>query len=102
MRLLDLLQAIAADPTLRTRVTPRGGTALNVFHLPLDRLSVNIDLNYVGALAREAMEADRPVVQASFAGPARRRGLPGHSPAGGSCRRQMGGALRLGAGRLRA
>ena len=66
LRLLDLLQAIAADPDLRTRVALKGGTALNVFHLALDRLSVDIDLNYVGALAREAMEADRPVVQAAL------------------------------------
>ncbi len=52
LRLLDLLQAIAADPSLRTRVALKGGTALNVFHLALDRLSVDIDLNYVGAFAR--------------------------------------------------
>lgn len=66
LRLLDVLQAIAADPLLRTRVALKGGTALNVFHLTLDRLSVDIDLNYIGALARDAMEADRPVVQAAL------------------------------------
>ena len=66
LRLLDLLQAIAGDPDLRTRVALKGGTALNVFQLALDRLSVDIDLNYIGALAREAMEADRPVVQAAL------------------------------------
>src|SRR6201999_1559353 len=66
LRLLDLLQAIAGDPVLRTRVALKGGTALNVFHLALDRLSVDIDLNYIGALAREAMEADRPAVQAAL------------------------------------
>jgi predicted nucleotidyltransferase component of viral defense system len=59
LRLLDLLQAIAADPSLRTRVALKGGTALNVFHLALDRLSVDIDLNYVGALDRRAGGLDR-------------------------------------------
>ena len=66
LRLLDLLQAIEGDPDLRTRVALKGGTALNVFQLALDRLSVDIDLNYIGALAREAMEADRPVLQAAL------------------------------------
>lgn len=39
---------------------------MNVFHRAPHRLSVDIDLNYIGALAREAMEADRPPVQAAL------------------------------------
>ena len=39
------------------------GTALNLFLFDLPRLSVDIDLNYVGALEREAMLADRPKVE---------------------------------------
>jgi predicted nucleotidyltransferase component of viral defense system len=62
LRLLDLLQVIAEDPHLKTRVVLKGGTALNVFHLRLDRLSVDIDLNYVGAVDRAAIEADRPLI----------------------------------------
>ena len=62
LRLLDVLQAIAEDRDLKSRVALKGGTALNVFHLRLDRLSVDIDLNYVGAVDRAAMEADRPLV----------------------------------------
>jgi Nucleotidyl transferase AbiEii toxin, Type IV TA system len=38
----------------------KGGTALNVFHSDLDRLSVDIDVNYVGAIEKERMDADRP------------------------------------------
>ena len=38
----------------------KGGTALNVFHSDLDRLSVDIDANYVGAIEKERMDADRP------------------------------------------
>lgn len=66
MRLLDLLQEIARDPVLSERLALKGGTALNVFHLRLDRLSVDIDLNYVGALDRAGMEADRPNVDAAL------------------------------------
>jgi len=41
----------------------KGGTALNVFHLQLDRLSVDIDLNYVGALDRDTMLKERPKIE---------------------------------------
>ena len=67
MRLLDVLQEIARDPVLADRLVLKGGTALNVFHLALDRLSVDIDLNYVGAKGRAAMEADRPLVDSALA-----------------------------------
>jgi predicted nucleotidyltransferase component of viral defense system len=45
MRLLDVLQEIAGDELLTDRLVLKGGTALNVFHLGLARLSVDIDLN---------------------------------------------------------
>lgn len=67
IRLLDLLAEIAADPVLKDRVALKGGTALNVFYLALDRLSVDIDLNYIGALDREAMQAERPEVEGALA-----------------------------------
>lgn len=63
MRLLDLLQEIASDDVLGSRLALKGGTALNVFYLTLDRLSVDIDVNYVGALDRAAMLAERPAVE---------------------------------------
>lgn len=66
MRLLDILQEIAGDRVLSERLVLKGGTALNVFHLGLDRLSVDIDLNYVGALDRAAMETERPDVEAAL------------------------------------
>ena len=64
MRFLDLLQEIARDQVLADRLVLKGGTALNLFHLGLDRLSVDIDLNHVGALDRAAMEAERPYIDA--------------------------------------
>ena len=66
LRLLDLLQEIARDPALSNRLALKGGTALNLFHLGLDRLSVDIDLNYIGALDRTTMETERPVVDAAL------------------------------------
>ena len=66
LRLLDLLQEIARDPLLSERLVLKGGTALNVFHLGLDRLSVDIDLNYIGALDRAVMETERPAVDAAL------------------------------------
>lgn len=101
LRLLDVLQAIAEDPELKTRVALKGGTALNVFHLRLDRLSVDIDLNYVGALDRAAMEADRPLVDEALLrlleaqGYQVRRQPPGH--AGGKWVARYSSALGGGA-----
>tara|TARA_R110002074_G_scaffold35988_4_gene98054 strand:+ start:6030 stop:7052 length:1023 start_codon:yes stop_codon:yes gene_type:complete len=60
IRLLDILGAIAADSLIAPRIALKGGTALNVFHAALDRLSVDIDLNYVGAVDRASMDEDRP------------------------------------------
>ena len=101
LRLLDVLQAIAEDPDLKTRVALKGGTALNVFHLRLDRLSVDIDLNYVGAVDRAVMEADRPLVDEALLrlleaqGYQVRRQPPGH--AGGKWVARYSSALGGGA-----
>jgi predicted nucleotidyltransferase component of viral defense system len=58
--LVRLLRMIVAHPFLGPRVALKGGTALNLFVFDLPRLSVDIDLNYVGAADREAMLAERP------------------------------------------
>ena len=85
LRLLELLDEIAQDPVLSQRLALKGGTALNVFYLDLDRLSVDIDLNYVGALDLAAMERERPEFDAAidrlFAshGYGVRRRLTGHA-----------------------
>ena len=60
IRLIDILDAFGADTLIGPRVALKGGTALNVFHSDLDRLSVDIDVNYVGAVEEERMDADRP------------------------------------------
>ena len=60
IRLLDILDAFAADSLIASRIALKGGTALNVFHASLDRLSVDIDVNYVGEADKARMKEDRP------------------------------------------
>ena len=53
--LTELLNEIFNNTYLKQRLALKGGTALNLFHFGLPRLSVDIDLNYIGALERETM-----------------------------------------------
>lgn len=62
IRLIDLLNAIFADQFLKTRFALKGGTALNLFYFDLPRLSIDIDLNYIGSIDREQMLLDRPKI----------------------------------------
>lgn len=62
-RLQDLLEGMRRHPYLKSRLVLKGGTALNLFVFDVPRLSVDIDLNYIGALDRETMLAERPVIE---------------------------------------
>ena len=59
IHLLNLLTVFQRHPALGGRLALKGGTALNLFCFDLPRLSVDIDLNYVGAAGRDEMLADR-------------------------------------------
>jgi hypothetical protein len=61
--LLGLLDAIRSHPFLKGKLVLKGGTALNLFVFDVPRLSVDIDLNYVGARDRESMLAERPGIE---------------------------------------
>lgn len=63
IHLLNLLDAIRSHPFLKGKLVLKGGTALNLFIFNVPRLSVDIDLNYVGAEDREGMLAERPKVE---------------------------------------
>ncbi|MEZ5065876.1 MAG: nucleotidyl transferase AbiEii/AbiGii toxin family protein [bacterium] len=63
LRLLDLLSALDSHPYLTDRLALKGGTALNLFVLDLPRLSVDIDVNYVGSAGRQSMLDERPQVE---------------------------------------
>jgi len=53
LRLLDVLRVFDSHPVLKDQFVLKGGTALNFFHLEVPRLSVDIDLNFVGELERQ-------------------------------------------------
>jgi len=57
--MFSLLQSIWSHPFLKNRLVLKGGTALNLFIFNLPRLSVDIDLNYIGAPDKETMLAER-------------------------------------------
>lgn len=62
-RLLDIFGQILSVPYLQTRLVLKGGTALNLFYFDkLPRLSVDIDLNYVGQLQRDKMLEEKQIV----------------------------------------
>jgi predicted nucleotidyltransferase component of viral defense system len=63
VHLLNLLNTLNSHPVLKGKLALKGGTALNLFVFDMPRLSVDIDLNYIGALDREGMMADRPKVE---------------------------------------
>ena len=61
--LLQLLDSVRSHPFLKDKLVLKGGTALNLFIFAVPRLSIDIDLNYVGAVDREAMLEERPKVE---------------------------------------
>lgn len=63
VRLLGLLEGLRSHHFLKTRVALKGGTALNLFVFDVPRLSVDIDLNYIGATDRATMLEERPKVE---------------------------------------
>jgi predicted nucleotidyltransferase component of viral defense system len=63
LQLINLLTGLNSHPYLKRKFALKGGTALNLFVFNTPRLSVDIDLNYTGAIEREKMLADRPRVE---------------------------------------
>lgn len=63
LRLVELLQTIGEAPYLKDRLALKGGTALNLFHLSMPRISVDLDFNYIGRIDRSGMEEERPAVK---------------------------------------
>jgi hypothetical protein len=55
-RLLAFLSAIDAEPGLAGHMALHGGTAINAFLLDLPRMSVDVDLSYIGEVDRSDLE----------------------------------------------
>lgn len=86
LRLLDLLGRIEADQALAPMFVLKGGTALNLFVFrEAPRLSVDIDLNFIGDAHVERMRAVRPEIEdrllrlCASAGLVPRRRAPSHA-----------------------
>ena len=60
--LLRLIEALQSHPFLKGKLVLKG-TALNLFAFDVPRLSVDVDLNYIGAEDRESMLAERPKIE---------------------------------------
>jgi predicted nucleotidyltransferase component of viral defense system len=73
--LLRLLEGFQAHPFLKGRLALKGGSALNLFEFNVPRLSVDIDLNYIGAIDLEKMQAERPKVEQAVKAVCEREGL---------------------------
>ncbi len=92
IRLIGLLEAFRSHPFLKDRVALKGGTALNLFVFDLPRLSVDIDLNYIGSADREVMLAEREKVEQAIMAICGREGFtPRRVP-----QEHAGGKWRLG------
>lgn len=76
--LIHLLNHIAQDSYLQPRLALKGGTALNLFYLELPRLSVDADFNYIGAVERHEMLAEKPLVEERLMKLCQRLGLHLH------------------------
>ena len=62
LRLREILIEFQKHTYLRGKLALKGGTALNFFHLNLTRLSVDIDLNYIGRIDRDSTLRERPEI----------------------------------------
>jgi hypothetical protein len=73
--LLGLLDTLQSHPFLRGKLVLKGGTALNLFVFDVPRLSVDIDLNYVGAASLDVMLEERPKIEQAVQAVFKRNGF---------------------------
>lgn len=73
--LMGLLDTLQSHPFLKGKLVLKGGSALNLFVFDIPRLSVDIDLNYVGAESREAMLEERPKIEQAVQAVFKREGF---------------------------
>ncbi|HET6387001.1 MAG TPA: nucleotidyl transferase AbiEii/AbiGii toxin family protein [Armatimonadota bacterium] len=73
--LLAVLEGVNRHPLLKGRLALKGGTALNLFAADVPRLSIDVDLNYVGDPDLADMQARRPDVERAIQAVCEREGL---------------------------
>ena len=88
IHLLSLLDVIFEDDFLKDRLVLKGGTALNLFHFQLPRLSIDIDFNYIGSADLSVMQEEREQVESLILAIAKSLRLtPTKVPADHACRK---------------
>ena len=65
-RLFDLLEEMQRHPVLKGKLAMFGGTAINLFMLDIPRLSVDIDIAYIGAVDKSGMLSERKKIEHSI------------------------------------
>lgn len=88
-RLLDLLEGFGEHPVLAGKMAMHGGTAINLFMFDLPRLSVDIDISYIGAVGRDEMLAERPLVEEAIRQVAKSQGYAVSPGEGGTCGKDL-------------
>ncbi len=73
--LLELLDGIRSHHFLKGRLALKGGTALNLFLFSIPRLSVDVDVNYIGGPEPESMQQERPNIEQAIHAVCGRLGL---------------------------
>lgn len=73
-RLLDCLAEMDRHPSLKGKLALHGGTAINIFMLDIPRLSVDIDVSYVGTVPKEDMLLERDAIEEGIAQVAQAQG----------------------------
>ena len=63
IRLLDVLDYVFSKSSFKDKLVLKGGTAINLIHTGLKRLSVDIDLDYCGSLDKEIALKDRELLE---------------------------------------
>ena len=63
IRLIDVLKYIFTESSFKDKLLLKGGTAINLVHTNLKRLSVDIDLDYYGSLDKETAIKDRALLE---------------------------------------
>ena len=64
--LIHLLNRFAEDAYLKNRFVLKGGTALNLFYFDYPRLSVDIDINYIGSAERSILLQEKADMESTI------------------------------------
>lgn len=73
--LLELIDSLMKHPALKGKLALKGGTALNLFLFELPRLSIDIDINYIGSPDRPGMLEDKERIEPAIEGICHRLGI---------------------------